>query len=321
MRLLVYGEDTFRSRRKLAALRERFSATRDLSGINVSTLRASESTTDDAAEVIFASPFLSEKKLVILEGFLQENAEAQSKIGDALKRKPESTIVILFETSGAETLSKSPLFSDLIAEKFSEQFSILTASAAEKFVVEECSIAGAKIESKLARLLVSLVGHDSWQLHEESCKLSAYALASTKGLVTEDAIRSMVSAVPEEPIFAFLDACAGGKSAEAVRLLEQLLRSGVSELQIIAMLTKHYRSAVAASDLLGRGNSDTQLLAKSLGIQPFPASKAFVFARKRSKPSLQKEYNRLVTMERDFKSGGPKPRVSLSLFAATLEHS
>ncbi len=318
MRFLVYGEDTYRSRKKLAALRERFCATRDISGINVATFRANESDVNEAVEAIFASPFLAEKKLVVLEGFLQIDTDAQSKIGDALRRKPESTIVILFETASAEALTKSSLFSDLIAEKFSEQFVPLAPMAAEKFVIEECAEAGATIETKLARLVVSLVGVDSWQLHEEAAKLSAYAIAAEKGIVTESAVRSMVTTVPEEPIFAFLDACAAGRSAEAVKLLEKLLESGVAESQIVTMLTKHYRSAVAASDLLSRGTPNAQLLAKSLGIHSFPASKALAFARKRPAQSLRDGYERLVNMERALKSGGPKPRVSLALFAATL---
>ncbi len=318
MILLLYGDDTYRSRRKLAALRERFLVARDSSGINVAIFRENDATIDAVAEALFATPFLAEKKLVILEGFLRASTDDQKKIGDALSRKPESTVVIIYEDVGADALAKSPLFPTLAKEKFSEEFPALTPAAAERFVTEECAAAGAKIDQRVSRLLISLIGVDSWQLHEEAAKLAAYACAATKGTITEDVVRALVVAIREESIFAFLDACADGRSAVAVKMLENLLASGVAELQIIAMLTKHYRSAIAASDLIARGNPDATVLAKALGIHAFPAGKAFAFARKRSPEALRSSYERLIGMERAFKSGGPKPKVSLALFAAKL---
>lgn len=325
MHFVVYGEDTYRSRKKLASLAERFSATRDASGLNVAVCRAGETTADAAAEAVFASPFLAEKKLVILKGFLQASKADQEKVGDALARQPGSTIVILYEDAGAGTLGKSALFAALAAEKFSEEFPPLTSAAAEKFVVDECAVAGAGIEPKASRLLVANVGVDAWQLHEEASKLAAYAAAVGARVVTEETVRGLAAGGREEPIFTFIDACAEGRSGDAVKLLERLLDAGVAELQIVAMLAKHYRSAIAAGDLAARGKGDgrlswpdAQTVARTLGIHPLPAGKALAFARKRRPESLRAGYERLIEIERAFKSGGPRPKVTLALFAAKL---
>lgn len=318
MRFLIYGEDTYRSRKKLAAIRERFSVTRDASGLNVATFRAGDASADQAAEAIFASPFLAEKKMVVLEGYLRAGAAEQAKIGDALARKPESTVAVLFEAVGTEALAKSQLFAALKDEKFSEEFPALAPGAAERFVVEEVAAAGAKIDPKAARTLVALVGTDSCQLHEEVAKLSAFALGSKAAAITEEIVLSLVADGREAEIFAFLDACTEGRSRESARLLEKLLASGTTEIQLIAMLLKQYRAALAAQDLQTRGRADAQLLAKALGMHPFPAGKALAFAKRHDRAALERAYEQLVEMERAAKSGGPKPKVSLALFAAQV---
>src|SRR5512142_2878911 len=101
MFFLLYGEDTYRSKKRLAAMRERFSATRDATGLNASVLRAKDADVDAVCEALFSSPFLAEKKLVILDGFLRSPAADQERIKDALARKPESTNAIFFEDVGA----------------------------------------------------------------------------------------------------------------------------------------------------------------------------------------------------------------------------
>lgn len=315
MYFLVFGEDSFRSRRKLAALRERFSATRDASGMNLSLFTSGDAM--EAAEAIRTSPFLAEKKLVVLDGFLRSNTATQTLIEEAVARKPDSANVIFFEDAGAEDLTKSPLFADLKAQKFTEEFAPLAGQAAEKFAQEEAAAAGASFAPRAARLFIELVGGDSWLIHNEAAKLAAFAMAEGDGSVIESHhVRSLVNDGREESLFAFLDACTEGRCADATSMLEKLLYSGSTEAQLITMLTKQFRAAIAARDMADRGRADAATLAKSIGMHPYAATKAIAFARKHSLPALIRRYEQLVTMEHAFKSGGPKSKVTLSLFAA-----
>ncbi|MEY4723830.1 MAG: hypothetical protein RLZZ324_1343 [Candidatus Parcubacteria bacterium] len=334
MYFLIYGDDTYRSRKKLAALRERFSATRDASGMNVVTFRHGAVEVDEVAQAIYASPFLADKKMVILEGFLKAGAADQEKIGAALKGKPESTVVMAYEALGAEALVKAPLFADLRAQQYSEECPALSPASAERFVSDEAVALGAKMEPRAARLLVSLLGVDSWQLHQETAKIAAYALAggsrgkgivtgseSPAGVITEKIVGEMVADGRETEIFAFLDACAEGRARESSGQLEKLLAGGASPLQIVSMLLRHYRAALAARDLIERGSSSADELARQLGMHPFPAGKALAFARRHGREGLERAYERLVAMERAAKSGGPQVNVSLSMFAAGPERA
>ena len=316
MKFLIFGEDTYRSRKKLATIRERFSAARDAVGLNTATFRAGTDSADRAAEAIFASPFLAEKKMVVLEGYLKAGAADQAKLGDAIARAPESTVVVFFEALGSEGLAKSPLLPILKAEKYTEEFSAQSPASAEKFAMDEAAAAGVKLDPKAARALVTLLGTDSGQIHQEVAKLSAFALGSGHKMISEATVMQMVADGRDAEIFAFLDAVTEGRTKTSSKMLEQLLSSGTTEIQLVTMLLKQYRAALAARDLVERGVADANVLAKALGMHPFPAGKAIAFARRHERPALVRAYERLVQMEQSAKSGGPKAKVSLALLLA-----
>ncbi|MFC1638684.1 DNA polymerase III subunit delta [Patescibacteria group bacterium] len=315
MRFLVYGQDVFRSRQKLAALRERFSATRDASGLNERTLRSGEHGSEEVAEALFASPFLAERKLVLLVGYLRGDKDVQDAVADLLGRVPESTVAVFYEEAGAAELKRSPLFAPLEKEKFTEEFPELDGRQAVGFLAQDVAEFGVQIEVRACQALVELVGTDSWALHNAAQRLAAYAASRGEKMVTEAMVRETVDGQGEEPIFAFLDACVQGRAREAVRLLERLLDSGAAELQIMTMLQKQMRTLLGAKDLLERGVADKREVAERLGVHPFPAGKAMAAARNVALDDLRQRFDALVELERKFKVGQADLRTELGLFA------
>lgn len=316
MFFLLYGEDTFRSRKKLAAMRERFSATRDASGLNALVLRAKEADADRVAEALFASPFLAERKLVVFEGFLSAPAALQEAVAGMLGRKPESTVAIFHEDGGPADFAKSALLPLLKDQKFTEEFAPLSGAQVEKVVIDECAAQGVAISPRTVRALLSVVGTDAWQLHEEIGKLCAYAKATKAAAIDEAMLAQLVTGVREESLFALVDACTEGRCGDASVLLERLLNAGTSELQVVAMLGKHYRTLIAVADLVERGERDKDAVARRLGIHPFPASKAIAAVRRLSPASLRARYEELLEIERGVKTSAAKPIALLGLFLA-----
>lgn len=318
MFFLLYGEDTFRSRKRLAAMRERFSATRDATGLNAVVLRAKEADADAVAEALFASPFLAEKKLVVLDGFLRSPAADQERIKAALEKMPESTNVVFFEDAGAAALAKSPLLPLLAAQKFTEECVPLSGAQLERSFVDECAAQGVTVSPKTARIVLSIVGEDPWQLHEEAAKLCAHAKATGAAVITESDVSLLVAGAREESLFSLIDACTEGRCADAMTMLERMLGSGVSELQVVAMLEKQYRTLIAVADLVARGERDKNAVARRLGIHPFPASKAMAAVRRHSPAALRARYDELLEMERKMKTSAGAPDALLGLFMAKL---
>lgn len=318
MLFLIYGEDNFRSRQQLAAARTKFRAAQDPSGLNVIGLRAADSDASRATEAIFSSPFLAEKKLVVLEGFCGRPVEEQRQLVEALGRQPESTVVIAYEEAGAAELKSSPLFELFVKQKYTVECGALTPATAGKFLKAETAALGVTLEPRAATSLVALVGLDAWRLHQELEKLAAYAQAQGQQAITAARVDELVSGGQEEPIFAFLDACVEGRDRQAVVALEKLFGAGVAELQVVAMLQKQFRLLVAARDAWDRGERDAASLAKKLGTHPFPAQKAMVLARRFTPDFLRQRHGELIAIERDLKTGAGRPRVLLDVFATRL---
>jgi len=315
MRFLIYGDDIYRSRKKLAALRERFCAARDSTGLNERRLRAGEHGIGPVAEALFASPFLADRKLVVLQGYLQEPKTDQEQLVEMLGRKPDSTVAVFYEEEGREKLAGSPLLGALEDQKFSEEFKTLEGQQAVGFVAAECAGHDVQIEVRACQTLIGLVGADSWSLHNEVEKLCSYALASKKKMISEAMVSEMVSGEREESIFSFLDACMQDRSNEAMPLLERLVASGTGELQLLAMLQKQMRTVIGARDLLDRGISDKQTVARRLGIHPYPAGKAISIARNAEPADLKRKLHELVELEGAFKTGDGNLKARIGMFA------
>ncbi|MFA6604273.1 MAG: DNA polymerase III subunit delta [Patescibacteria group bacterium] len=319
MRFLIYGEDNFRSRRRLASVRSQFAAQRDPSGLNSVVLRAADAAWPRVSEALFASPFLAEKKLVILEHFLSAaKAELQTNLVEALTRLPETTNAVFFEEAGAAKLRRSPLFADLAKEKFSLEFPALDVGAAGQLIREECQAAGVGIEPRAAQDLIALVGVDSWSLCQEIAKLAAYVQARGAASIAPADVHELVSEAQADAFFVFLDACVSGRDRLALAALEKLFLSGMAEMQIVTLLEKHFRLLIAARDQLDRGLNDSGALASACGAHPFVAGKALVAARRFDLRTLADRHADLVEIERSLKTGGGKARALLDIFAVRL---
>jgi len=315
MRFLIYGDDIYRSRKKLAALRERFCAARDATGLNERRLRSGEHGLGPIAEALFSSPFLADRKLVVLQGYLQGTKPEQEQLVEMLDRKPDSTVAIFYEEEGREKLAGAPLLAALENQKFSEEFKSLEGQQTVGFIASECAGHDVQIEVRACQVLISLVGSDSWSLHNEVEKLCSYALAGKKRMISETMVSEMVSGEREESIFSFLDACMQDRTNEAMPLLERLVSSGTGELQLLAMLQKQMRTVIGARDLLDRGVSDKQTIARRLGIHPYPAGKAMSIARNAEPMVLKRKLNELVEFEGAFKTGDSNLKARIGMFA------
>lgn len=316
MQFLIYGADTFRSRKTLAAARDNFIAKRDATGMNVAVFRAAGADPDEVAEAVATSPFLAEKKLVILDGFLRSGKKIQERIGEAARVKPDSTVVIFFEDCAADEITDSPLFSKLRAEKFSVECAAPTPAV----MVAEAKKIGADRDLSFAlgalQNLLVLVGTDMWKLSAETEKLCAYAAAKSSAVITAEMVRLLASGDQEASIFAYLDACSARQPQRAAPLLEQLYEDGMAELQIISTLSRHIRSLLAVKDLMAQGIRDKNAVAKAAGIHPFVASKAMSAVRAFSEVELTARLGDLLELESSIKtSSSGKSRSALTLLS------
>ena len=252
MFFLIYGEDRFRSREALSASQAKFRKDRDASGLNTVRLTANDGL-NRAEEELFASPFLAEKKLLILEDFCGLPKKDQERLAETIGRKPETTVVIFFEEGGADKLAKSPLFGMLARQKYSREYPALSPLEASRFAVAAASENGVRFEAAALRRLMEAVGTDSWRIRQETAKLAAQALSQKRETIEAKDVEETVSGSREESVFAYIDACTDGHGQRAMAALEALLTAGEAEVQIVSLLQRHFRLMAMARDLMSRG--------------------------------------------------------------------
>lgn len=302
MYFLLYGEDTYRSTKRLAHHRERFLGTRDPSGLNAVAFEAKRDGLDPLREAMLTVPFLADRKFVVARGYLGASKDDQEQLVEALPHLPDTTNLIFIEDEAGETLAKSPLFAVLRGAEHTQEFRPVSPAEVGRFFVGELNALGVGLTRDGEQAVVSLLAPDSWQIIQEAEKLAAWCQA--RGLAEADAkaVREVVTGSKEEPAFAFLDACVAGQPRQAAALMTALFEGGQSEHQILSAVTRQIRTLVAVRDFLDRGLRDEGAIAAALHAHPYPIGKAIRACAKLDAPLLERLYDAALDVEKDLKT-------------------
>ncbi|MBV9282614.1 MAG: DNA polymerase III subunit delta [Chloroflexi bacterium] len=179
---------------------------------------------------------------------------------------------------------------------------------------------GARIDPAAAELLADLVGANPLLLDSELEKLATYA--GEEARISPDMVETLVGAVPQDSIFALVDAIAAGDRGKALRLLHaQLDRSGSGHvdfaLYLIRMLARQVRILLRIR--LGReaGRSTSQITSE-LKLNRYYADRYFRQANRLSSERLCDAFEQLAGLEHALKSGRSEPGAGLDLLVAEL---
>lgn len=179
-----------------------------------------------------------------------------------------------------------------------------------RWVMAKVKKEGYAIEPGAGQALVELVGEDFQALEGELEKQFLCQLESRK--ITLDSVMMMVFQVREYEIFALIDALAGGRCAEALRVLNQLYDAGVSAPQLVSMLYWNFRRLLVARERLDQGESFPSIL-RRLKIWSYKGKEEQV--RRYPYPFLVKTLMQLREADRLFKTTNTDARVHLERLA------
>ena len=91
MRFSISGTDSYRVKEKLNELKAEFAKKRDQSGLNVINLDGEDLDIDQFTSEVMATPFLGEKKMVIVKNiFKNRNKKINKDVADFLKKHTTS---------------------------------------------------------------------------------------------------------------------------------------------------------------------------------------------------------------------------------------
>jgi DNA polymerase III subunit delta len=104
-------------------------------------------------------------------------------------------------------------------------------------------------------------------------------------------------------VFSFADDVLGLNAYEAMEKFHQLLKSGESEVKILAILVRQFRLVEQAWHLAKRGVTDSKVAGPQLGVHPFFVPKLFQQAKNHSSKELSSSLQLLAECDYKLKRG------------------
>ncbi len=266
MLYIFHGEDDFTRKEALARLVEGLGAAEELA-TNTSKLDGADVTFDHLMSVTNAAPFLSEHRLVIVEGLLskfnppdrQRGGTPASRVKrgtkavrqwdglpEAVKAMPPSTVLVfddgLLHRDNAMLKALAP-----VAKV--KAFEPLKGGKLQSWIRNRVFETGGQISPKATSLLMASYDGSLWKLAGDIEKLTLYAAGRA---IEESDVEKLVAGSQDSNIFALVDAVVAGNRARAFRQLSALLADGVSAFHILTMIGRQLRMMALAMDLRTR---------------------------------------------------------------------
>ncbi len=301
MIFFFYGEDSFRAKNKIDALKEKFHQSVDQSGQNILTLDGETLSLAKFFEAVKASGFLASKKLVLIK-----NIFTNKKIKDwqedliaylnTQQDSVEENYLIFWQTDKPDV--KNALYKTLKKFKYSEEFAKLSPAKLEAWLKNKITKANKNINQVNLNLLLTYVGDDLWLLNQELDKLINFAAASE---ITSEDIKLLVAAKTNDNIFQLIDAIGKKDKKQATDLLNQQLKTGANALYLLSMIVRQYRLLLKIK-LLSKDLNNSFALAQALKLHQFVAEKSLKQSQAYSLGQLKSIYKSLLNLEEKLKS-------------------
>ena len=329
MLYIFSGQDDYSIRQALAQLKEENG---DAFGLDDSTtvMDGQKLTTAELVAVSHALPFLSGKRLVIVNGLLsrfnpqrraRRNGNARRKeekndqhleFVECLSNVPDSTVLVLIDT---EIINGNPLFKELSSKATVKTFAPMKEPQLREWIEKRVAAQNGHISSRTANLLARMVGSDLWVMANEVDKLVLFTLGRD---IEEKDIQALVSYSQQGNVFNLVDAIMAQNAQQAERLLQHLLDGGAAPTYLLAMITRQFRLILRARELREQRLKNTEIQSR-LGLSSdWLVRKVLEQSTRFTTPRLKDIYHHLLDTDVATKTGGMEPELALTVLVAEL---
>jgi len=318
MILFLHGPDTFSSKEKLRALKEKFIRDVDPSGININHMKGEGFDIELFRTEVLSTPFLVQKRLIIVESLSQNTKkEIFLQVADVLKNIKNSVIIIFRENELSAVQKKNPLYSILFKEKYIFTFPLLEGLRLQKWYDDQITKLGANAKPEVLRFLTSSIGNDLWRAKNEIDKIRAYCHGRE---ITLEDIKLFVAEGLDDNIFSFTDALGQKNKKAALELLSHLIQNGMSEVEILNKIIWHYKNLILIKSFYSNdAQAPSWKAAQELGIHPFVAKKVATQSRNFSLLEMKATYKKFVQIDQSIKTSQATKGVLLDLLIANVK--
>ncbi|HEY66481.1 MAG TPA: DNA polymerase III subunit delta [Caldilineae bacterium] len=325
---LIQGEQEFIRSQRLAEIKARLgpSEMADLNTIELDGARTSLGEIRDVADVI---PFLSERRLVIVYGFLRRligQGKGEKAAGDPesdalldyLDHVPEATDLVFVEEK--DLPRRHPLVRHLRKLEKEGKARIYECKAPSprelpRWVQRRAQEKGASITPPAAAALANAIGQDLRLIDVELDKLITY-VAGDRAIELAD-VETMVAYAQTGTIFNLTDAIAEGRARDAFTLLHRLRESGAAPPYLLTMIHRQFRILLQVSELVRAGYPHDQI-ASRLRLHEFVVDRAIRQARFWQVSDILAAFQLILQTDFAIKTGRLDPDAAIDLLILDL---
>ena len=326
---ILSGEDDFSINRELDTIKKGI-GDQEMLATNTNTLDGKTVSADEFRAVCESAPFLSEKRLVVVQGLLdrfgikassrgvktpkkpENQPAAYEAFGNCIFKLPPSTILVLIED---EIKDSNPLLKMISPKAKIRNFPLLKASELRQWVTNHVITEGCKISVPALNLLVRLIGSNLWVMTSELNKLATYAYGRQ---IEEKDVKALVSYTQQSSVFNLVDAIMEFKANEAESILQQLMDQGATATYLLAMLYRQMRLIVRARDLKRQGIKETEMRQRLGVASEYVVKKTLEQAARYSMPRIKQVYQQLLDTDIAIKTGKYTEELALNILVAEL---
>jgi len=307
----IYGEDSYRSKRKLQEIISGYKEVHK-SGLNLVYIDATEKSFKDFYSNLKTNSMFAEKKLIVLKNVFADERFQEDFLDNIKSLEDLKDIIIVCEDNMPDKRTKA--FKALQKDTKCQEFNFLKPAMLKKWVAGEFANKKAKINSDALDLLVSFVRSDLWRMENEINKLSNYKKNS---VVKKEDVELLVRPAVDNDIFKTIDALASKNKKQALYLLHKHLDDGDAPLKLLSMIAYQFRTLLVIKEMQDKGEP-YGAMAKKSGLHPFAVQKNYYLCNQFSIEQLKKIYQKIFQIDSNIKTGKIEPETALDLLLSEI---
>ncbi len=319
---LLHGDDIFSLEEDVAAMRAKMGDDPATADLNMTSFEGKTATVADVFNAVSALPFLSDRRLCVVDGWLawlsragagKAGKDTLQQIADQLPDLPDWARLVFVER---ETLKDSnPVVKVARENPRGYVKTFRQPSNPFKWIEARAAYYGASIDGQAVQALAAITEGNLIRADNELFKLAAFV--GPGETITEAHVAALTTYVPEQSIFEMVDALGRRDGQTATRLLQRLLEDS-DPLSLMGMVVRQFRLLLQAREHLDLGGGRGAALAQALHVHSFVAGKLETQARNFSLADLEEVYQHLLALDRSIKTGKIEPDLALQTLVARL---
>jgi len=319
MIIFLYGEDEFRSLRKLAEIKNKFlQIYKEGASLFIFDFAEKDWNIEDIIINISSGGLFSSKKLVIIKNILSvnkdfENEKFEKFLKEEVKKEKSDLILIFWE--GGKVKKSEKIYKLLQKIAKCQEFELLEGAKLRNWIIGEIGKIGGEnisINPEAVGKLMVFVGNDLNLLSREIQKLVNH---KNRGEITGEDVEKLVKSKINTEIFKTVDALSRGDKKTAVKLLHNHLEAGDDPFYLLSMYFFQFRNLLKVKPLAEKNISQHEIATK-LKLHPFVVKKSLEQGRNFTFAKLKDLYQKLCLIDADAKTGRVDIELALDKFVA-----